>query len=240
MQMDTAAELLAAGREATVEAAFRTGAYDEAEALLESALERAQREGDRASEAGALSQLGWLMHSRTLDRDREGADPDAEEALFRRALAIWRELGDLAGTAESLFYLGMVQHVLRDDWTGAIPHLREALALADVHADALVRSEAHRHLGFYHMAADVQHDLALDHLRTSLALREQWGDPRWIPSGTLVLGIAELFAGRRGEAIEHLRLAVRQARDAGLSARRIATAEEWLGRAESGAEPTLR
>jgi hypothetical protein len=78
-----------------------------------------------------------------------------------------------------------------------------------------------------------RHDEGIRHLQRSLELREQWGDPRWVPSGTLALGIAHLYAGRREEAAELLRAAVRQARDAGLAERRIAGAEEWLRRAES-------
>jgi tetratricopeptide (TPR) repeat protein len=241
MQMrGSASELLAAGTEATLEAAFRTGDYDGAEALLEAALRRAEADGDRAAEAGALDQLGWLMHFRTLDRDRAGAEPDAEESLFERALAIRRELGDLAGTAASLFGMGLVHQVLRRDGEAAMPYFREALALADEHASALVRSECHRHVGFFYMMEDVQPDQGLRHLRISLELREQWGDPRWVPGGTLALGLAELVAGMRAEGIAHIRQSVQQARDAGLSERRIQGAEDWLRRAEAGETPGSR
>ena len=140
----SAGELLAAGTEAMFEGAFRTGDYDDAEAMLEAARCRAEADGDRAAEAGTLDRLAWLMHFRALDRDREGADPDAEEALFEGSLAIRREFGDQAGTAAALFGLGLVHQVLRRDSAAAIPYLREAVELADVHADALVRSECHR------------------------------------------------------------------------------------------------
>jgi tetratricopeptide (TPR) repeat protein len=240
MQMErSASELLAAGTEATIEAAFRTGEYERAEALLEAALRRAEADGSRAVEAGALDQFGWLMHFRTLDRNLDGAEPEVEESLFQRALAIRRELGDLAGTAASLFGVGLVHQVLRRDWEAAMPYFREAVTLADEHANALVRSECHRHVGFFSMV-DGQPDEGLRHLRISLELREQWGDPRWIPSGTLALGQAELVAGMRAEGIEHIRQAVQQARDAGLSERRIQSAEEWLRRAEAGETPGSR
>jgi hypothetical protein len=222
------------------EAAFRTGDYGDAEALLEAARRRAEADGDQAVEAGVLDGLGWLMHFRALDRDREGADPDAEEVLFQRSLAIRRELGDQAGTAASLFGLALVHQVLRHDSAAAIPYLREALELADAHADALLRSECHRHVGFHYLVAEVKPEEAVHHLRRSLELRHEWGDPRWVPSGTLALGWAELVAGQRAEGIEHIREGAREARDAGLSARRIQAAEDWVRRAEAGEVPFAR
>jgi tetratricopeptide (TPR) repeat protein len=148
MQLEgSAGELLAAGTEAMYEAAFRTGDYDDAKAMLTAALRHAEADGDQAVEAGALDGLAWLMHFRALDRDREEADPDAEEALFQRSLAIRRELGDQAGTAASLCGLALAHQVLRQDSAAAIPYLREAMKLADAHADALLRSECHRHVG---------------------------------------------------------------------------------------------
>jgi tetratricopeptide (TPR) repeat protein len=236
----SAGELLAAGAEALTEAAFRTGEYADAEALLRAALQRAEADGDRAVEAAALDRLGWLLHFGAIDQGLEHADADAEEALFQRALTIRRELGDPAGTAESLFGVGLVHQVLRRDWVTAMPYFREALALAEEHGDELTRSEAHRHIGFHHLVNDGQLDEALRHLRSSLDLREQRGDPRWIPSGTLALGQAQLVAGNGAEAVRLLRAAVRQSREAGLRQRRIEQAEDWLRRAESGEVPDFR
>jgi tetratricopeptide (TPR) repeat protein len=235
MQMEgSAGDLLAAGTEASIEASFRTGEYERPEELVREALRRARVDGDRATEAGALDRLGWLLHFQALDSDRERAQPEAEEDLFRQALAIRRELGDQAGIAASLFGIGLVHQVLRDDWAAAMPYFREALELADPHADALVRSECHRHVGFYYAVEDVQPAEAIRHLRTSLELRREWGDPRWVPSGTFALGMAHLGAGYRDEGIALIRESIQQARDANLSARRIHTLEDWLRRAEAG------
>lgn len=240
MHSEDPAALLAAGAEAMVEAAFRSGDYAGAEDLLEAALARARACGDRSLEAAALDRLGWLMHFRALDAGRDPSGADAEESLFQQALAIRREIQDLAGVAESLFGVGLVHQVLRRDWEAAMPYFREALALAEEHADALTRSEVHRHVGFFYLVEDVQPDRARHHLRVSLEWREQHGDPRWIPSGTLALGQAELAAGRQIEAVHLLREAVRQSREAGLSERRIEQAEDWLRRAESGEVPQFR
>jgi hypothetical protein len=66
-----------------------------------------------------------------------------------------------------------------------------------------------------------------------LALREPYGDERWIPSGLLALGQAELRAGMRGEAMVHLRAAVTRSRAARLRPERIAHAEAALAAGES-------
>jgi tetratricopeptide (TPR) repeat protein len=235
--MTTATDLLAAGTESMHEAAFRSSDYTRAEDLLQEALRSARADGDRATEAGALDGLGWLMHFQALDRDREGADSEAEEDLFQQALAIRRDRGDQAGIAASLFGVGLVHQVLRRDWAAGMPCFREALELADRHASALVRSECHRHVGFYYTFEDFQPEVAVRYLRTSLDLRHQWGDPRWVPSGTFALGMAETSAGRRDEGVALIRRAIDEAREAGLSPRRIEGFEDWLRRIETGNDP---
>jgi tetratricopeptide (TPR) repeat protein len=235
-----ATELLAAGAEALTEAAFRTGDYAAAESLLREALDTARNTGDRATEAAALDRLGWLMHFTAIDRGLEQADADAEESLFQQALAIRRDLDDPAGIAQSLFGVGLVNQVLRRDWAAAAPLFREALALADRHGDLVTRSEAHRHVGFYHLVEEDDPGVAVKHLRASLDLREQYGDPRWVPSGTLALGQACLVAGDPAEGLRLLRLAVQQARAAELHQRRIDQADDALRRAEAGELPRFR
>lgn len=167
------------------------------------------------------------------------AAADAEEALFQQALSIRREIGDQGGVAESLFGIGLVHQVLRGDWSAAMPYYWQALELAEEHGDELIRSEVHRHIGFFYMIKEKRPDEGIRHLRISLELRERYGDPRWLPGGTLALGQAEFVAGRRDEAIEHLRLAVAQMREIGLRGGRIEEAEVWLRRAESGQDPPV-
>ena len=96
------------------------------------------------------------------------------------------------------------------------------------------------HVGFHYLVGDVRPEEAVRHLRCSLELRHEWGDPRWVPSGTLALGWAELAAGRRSEGIEHIRQAARESRDAGLFERRTRAAEDWVRRAEAGEMPFAR
>ena len=231
--MGTTGDTLTAGNEALYEAAFRTGDYSEAEATFTGLLERARTEGDRALEAAALDRLGMLTHFRALERDLSEADSDAERELFERALAIRRELGDQAGTAESLFGLGLVHQVFHGDWDTAMPYYREGLELAEKHGDLLLRSELHRHIGFFHTLDDLESDRALHHLRLSHELRAELGDPRWIPGGTVALGLAEIADGLREQGLAHVRQALQQAKDAGLSAQRIGWIEGFLREAEA-------
>ena len=65
----SAGELLAAGNEAMLEAGFRTGDYRPAWQMLEAARERACLDGDRVSEAAALTRLGMLAHFEALGDD---------------------------------------------------------------------------------------------------------------------------------------------------------------------------
>ncbi|GLZ77358.1 hypothetical protein Afil01_21650 [Actinorhabdospora filicis] len=231
---DSPKDLLAAGDEAMTEAAFRTGDYTQALALLQAARDTAD---DRAVEAAAIDRLGWLTHFRALDAGPEQADADAEEALFQQALDIRRDIGDRGGIAASLFGLGLVHQVLRRDWDTAITYFRQSLALAEEHADLITRSEVHRHIGFYYMISERRPDLGVPHLRTSLRLRELHGDPRWTVGGLIALGQAESVAGDRDEAVRLLGEAIGLARRTGLHARRIAQAEEALRRAEAGEMP---
>lgn len=231
---DNAGKLLAEGTEALMAAAFGGGDYDAAEATLQEARRQAAAAGDRRTEAAALDKLAMVLHYRALDNNRDASNADAEQALFEQALTIQREIGDQAGVAESLFGIGLVHQVLRHDWDAAMPFFREALPLADEHADAYVRSECYRHLGFYYFAEEHDPDTSLEHLHTSQRLREEWGDARSIASGMLAIGQIELLAGRHEDAAGHLRTALGQLERAGVGGRRAEEAAEWLRRAEAG------
>lgn len=236
MTDQTVAELLAAGDEALAEAGFRTGDFGSAREVLEQAQAKADAAGDDASRARALDLLGMLAHYENITRLMTGGtvpaeDIEAEERLFRRALNAWQEAGERAATVQSLFGLGLVYQVLHRDWSTAMPYFWQALELAyapDSGGDLYLRSEVHRHVGFYFLVEDEQPPAAVQHLQLSLDLREEFGDPRRIPSGQVALARAELAAGHRERAIELLANAVTQAREAGLLAERIADAERAL------------
>src|SRR5215831_1977709 len=235
-------ELLAAGDEALAEAGFRTGDFGQAREILESAHAAANEAADLNARASALERLGMLAHYENITKLMAGAevkdaDIDAEEKLFRQAMVCWQEAGEAAGTAQSLFGLGLVFQVLHSDWMTAMPYFWQALGLVNAPGqdDLYLRSEVHRHVGFYYLVEDVQPDEAVRHLQLSLDLREELGDERRIPSGLVALAEAQLATGSPEQAVELLRRAVSQARGAGLLQQRIDAAEKSLQDAEAAA-----
>jgi tetratricopeptide (TPR) repeat protein len=239
----TPAELFAAGAEALIDAAFRTGDFGQARELLEKARDDAAAAGDRATEALAVERLGSLAHHENITKLVEGSkvpseDADAEEKLFRQALAICQELGDQAGTARAAFGVGLVFQVLRDDWPTAMPYYWQALDLSsalEASGDYNARAEIHRHLGFYYHFEAASPGQAVQHLQLSLDLRQELGDPRLIPSALVALGQAELAAGNSERAVELLTRAVADARAAGLLPHRVKDAEQALREAQAAA-----
>ena len=228
-----------AADDALTAAAFCTGDFAPAERLFAEARAVAGQAGDRAGEAFAVGGLGMVLHHRNIGRLIGGvpladADVAAEEELMRRALGIWRETGDAAGTARGLFGLSLVFQVLRRDWDAAMPYLWQAFGLAEAmeeSGDLYGRSEIHRHLGFYYLAEDVRPREAVRQLGHSLALREKLDDPRRVPSALVALGEAEMAAGNPRRAAELLSRAVTLAREAKLMPWRIQDAEENLRQA---------
>jgi tetratricopeptide (TPR) repeat protein len=238
--------LLAEGDDALTEAAFRTGDFGRARELLESARSEAEPGADVAAQARSLDLLGLLLHyeniAKLMGGSAVGADAvDAEEQMFRQALTCWNKLGEPVGAAQSLFGLGLVYQVLHSDWMTAMPYYWQALGLIsdpDANADLYLRSEVHRHVGFYFLVEAMQPGEAERHLKISLDLRQELGDPRRIPSALLSLGQAVLEAGARDRAVELLQRAVAEARAAELLPERIREAESALAEAEGepGAE----
>ena len=239
-------ELIAAGDEALADAAFRTGDFGKARELLEAAHAEAAQGADASEQASALDALGMLAHYENITKLMGGsavgeADIAAEERLFRQALAFWQQLGEPPDSAQSLFGLGLVYQVLHSDWTTAMPYYWQALGLitGEQAAGPYLRSEVHRHVGFYFLIEASQPAEAVRHLQISLDLREELGDPRRIPSGLVALARAELEAGGRDRAVDLLRRAIAESHEAGLLPGWIKDAETALAEAEAdtGASP---
>ena len=105
--------------------------------------------GDSGLEAFALSRRGLALHGEFL-RDRSRGEPPEEMPYFERALAIRRETGDEHDIAESLFHVGLVHQVVRDDNETARPLFEESLRRAP---DPLMQSYVLRHIAFCDAAA---------------------------------------------------------------------------------------
>jgi tetratricopeptide (TPR) repeat protein len=147
-------------------------------------LAAADRELD-AVEADLALARGRIMHTRfLLRRDEDPASADegpasadegpGELALFERAARLYRGLGEAAGEAEALFWVGCFHQVVRRDNAAAVPALEQSLELASQAGDKGVMSEALRHLGIEAHAAG-QLDLARQRLEESTRLRREIG-----------------------------------------------------------------
>ena len=111
-------------------------------------LAEADRELD-AAEADLAVARGRLMHTRfLLRRDSGPADEDpAELPLFEHAAQLYRELGDIGGEAEALFWVGCFHQVVRHDNETAVPILEQSLKLSSQAGNKAAMAEALRHLG---------------------------------------------------------------------------------------------
>lgn len=243
----TVDRLLAAADEALIEAGFRTGEFEQAARLAELAARRAETDEDRAGQAAAAVLLGHVLHYRCITALMSGdaadpADVAAERAAFERGLALYEQLGDEVGVARAAFGIGVCTQVLDGDWDAAMVFYRRAESLIpalEVAGDLYTRSEIHRHLGFYHLVVEPQPATAAEHLRISLDLREQQGEPRRIPSGLVALAWAEREAGNPAESVRLLHRAVDQANEAGLLPAWIADAEKELAESEAALRAEL-
>ena len=239
----SARELRAAADESLTRAWFCTGEFAEPERLFSDAAATATRDGDAAGLARAVSGLGQVRHGRNVATLVTGgvpseADIAAQEDLTGRALGLWRETGDSAGTGRALFDMSLVFQVLRRDWDTAMRYLWQAVGLAEAVAesgDLYGCSEIHRHVGFYYLLEDIRPREAVRQFGHSLALRERIGDPRLIPSALVALGDAEIAVGSPQRAVELLSRAVNMARQASLLPWRIQDAEATLRKAEGAA-----
>ncbi len=132
--------------------------------------------------------------------------------------------------AESLFQLGLVHQVLWRDGETAAPLFREALALIEQlpDADALLRSEIHRHVGFDLLLREERHEEAVEQLRISLELRRGLPERGWTAGGLVALAMAERVAGDLDGAAAHAEEALELARAEGLKERHFAAAQNEM------------
>jgi tetratricopeptide (TPR) repeat protein len=144
------------------------GDYEGAIALLERSLELARTVQDRRAEAIALFELGALAGLAEGDAAREAA-------LTEASLALWRELGDAWGTAQTLNNLGYEAY-LQGDLDGAVSLLDEGVSLARVAGDRLVLGYILDSRG---VVAEAQGELerATDLYQEALTLAQQVGTP---------------------------------------------------------------
>jgi tetratricopeptide (TPR) repeat protein len=188
---------------------------------LDTALAVAQQIDDPVLLGAIWDARGMSLHYAYLDGGRT-AEPPEELPSFERGLGYRQQAADQRGIAESLFHVGLVYGVVRQDHAQALPFFRQSYDLAQALGDRIMASYAIRHIAF------VQHDAgdmasARASLQESLELREQAGFIPAVAMALVMLAHADADLGQHDQAIQHLRRA--QTIFLGLGAERKAT---WL------------
>lgn len=203
-------------------------------------LTQADRQLD-AAEADLAVARGRILHTRFLlcrDEDPAAATGDPGElALFERAARLYRDLGDVRGESEALFWTGCFHQLVRRDNATAVPVLERSLELASQAGDKAVMSEALRHLGTAAHAAG-RFDAARQRLEESTRLRREIGQ---LPGAAAnLVGLAYIAAAqeRRQDAMALLDEAgaLAEASNASRIARQVDEAREAIRPGLAGAE----
>jgi tetratricopeptide (TPR) repeat protein len=159
------------------------------------ALAIAERELDAVQADLALAH-GRIVHGRFLEQRIE--DPQ-ELALFDQAVQLYRALGDVRGEAESLFWVGIVHQVVRQDNDAAVPVLQRSHELAAQAGDKRTMAYALRHLGIAEHAAG-RLDAARELLEESVRLRREIGHLPGVAANLVGLAYVAAGQGRHEEA----------------------------------------
>jgi tetratricopeptide (TPR) repeat protein len=167
------------------------------------ALATADRELDGVEADLALAR-GRVIHTRFLEQRDEDPErlvehPD-ELALFDRAAQLYRQLGDVRGEGEALFWIGCFHQIVRRDSDAAVPVLERSLELAAQVGDQMTMSEALRHLGIAaHFAGQL--DTARERLEESVRLRREIGLMPGVAANLVGLAYIAAAGGRRDDAL---------------------------------------
>lgn len=139
-----------------------------------------------AARAQAARALHWMG-----DIHRRKGDPIQATELLTRAMALFQELGDDSGLADTLDDLGQVQWLL-GKMTEALDHSARALELRRRLADRRKVAVSLLHIGFIELLRGLI-DPAVGCFEE--ALRKHDGDPALHASGLDALGCVDLFRG---------------------------------------------
>ena len=168
-----------------------------------SVLAAADRELDAVEAHLALSR-GRILHGRFLDQRSKDPEQTAEDprelAWFEHALQLYQSAGDVRGEAESLFWVGCFQQVVRRDNAAAVPFLERSCELAAQVGDKRTMSDALRHLGIAEHAAG-QLDAARQRLEESVRLRREIGLMPGVAANMVGLIYIAAGQGHRDDAL---------------------------------------
>lgn len=179
--------------------------WEERSQYFDVALTNAQQTTDLALLGEIWDARGMSIHHQYLDTGRAAEPPD-ELPSFERGLAYRQQVDDQQGIAESLFHIGLVYGVVRQDHQQALPFFQQSYTLAQTLGDQIIASYAIRHIAFaQHDAGDTPQ--ARTSLQESLHLREQAGFIPGVAMALVMLADADAELGQRTQAIAHLQRA---------------------------------
>jgi len=181
------------------------GHWDQAAALHQLAHTAARQAGDRAGQAGALTNLCAIQANTRNHR--------AAVASATQALALYRELGDRAGQANALNNLGIVQR-LSGDYQAAAASCRQALELFCELDHRFGQGDALQELGAVHSQTG-NYAAAAEGLQHALTLYRDIGHRLGQAGALIQLGVVQMQTGDLTAAAERLQQALTLSRNIG-------------------------
>jgi tetratricopeptide (TPR) repeat protein/transcriptional regulator with XRE-family HTH domain len=181
------------------------GHWDQAAAVHETAHTAARQAGDRAGQAGALTNMCAIQGS--------AGDYRAAATSVTQALALYRDLGDRAGEANALNNLGIVQR-LSGDYQAATASCRQALELFRDIGHRYGQGDALLELGAV-QAQTGDYAAAAESLQQALTLYQEIGHRLGQGPALVHLGAVQRLTGDYPAAAASYQQALEQARDLG-------------------------
>lgn len=215
--------LLVSGQILTTEHLTNTTDTTHLFTTLHQARQIAESLSDQQGLSDALSLLGQAHYIVDLMAGlSSGGSPGnpQEEGLYtealnyqQQALALREALHDTRGMSESHFHIGIV-HERRGQRELALSHYHKAIEIAEQHGYLFERSEPTRHLAWDALKrADRDLDQALAYSQQALSLREEANFRPHLPFDHLQLGLIYQARGENENALHHVEIAARMARE---------------------------
>ena len=204
---------------------FFHGYWDQIITLQRTVLSAEQRARNFTGQAGALNQL---CLAQTLTNDLSTA---AESN--RRALALYRDLGDLSGQGDVMHSLSLV-HQMAGDYPAGVAAAQQALDLYRETSDRLGEADALNQLGIAQAQADSYAD-AISTTQRALDLSRDLDDKLGQAVALDILSRAQLMTGSYPAATANIQLSIELFREVGdqqgeaASISCLSWAQRWTG-----------
>jgi tetratricopeptide (TPR) repeat protein len=210
--------LLQLGKLRVTKVFLSNGDFDSAMAALSRARHLAETTQNRRQLGVALNLIGQAHHFRSLNNGDQ--DWDTPQAYFQQALEHSQAAGDMRGTSESLFQLGLM-HERKQQHDSASAYYQQVIELANQYDYKQEKSFATRHLaGIFQGRGEL--DQALRLFEESLALREEIGLKLYLPFASISVGDVLYDQGHIAEALARYQAAFELAEEMELQAGLIA------------------